>query len=247
VYLLRLAVVSLVLLGCVGEGNRAVRTPASPDADLASLLACHDSAVGGPTLRAVVAVEYELEITEPGFTVQGRYRATRSGEARIDITAGGERVFSEGWDGNAGWQLPQGATDPVPTSEEGAAALRHGLEQPGHLWTLADMPSNGHTVEWAELDGEDRSGARVLKLTLADGFESWYWLDPASCLITRSRNFRAFHPDVDPERKWTETVFTDVEVRDGVTRAMTTFNVDLMTGDTIGRTRLLAVQTLPGR
>jgi hypothetical protein len=218
---------------------------ALPDPGLAALLACHDRAVGGSALRAMPSVQYDLEITEPKFTVRGTYLATRSGVARIDVFAGAERVFSEGWDGTAGWQLPRGATESIPTSTDGAAALRHGLEQPGHLWTLADMPRNGHHLQWAEPDSGDAGKARVVKLTLQDGFETWYGVDPNSCLIIWSRNFRAFHPDVDPARKWTETRFTDFRSREGVTRPWLSLNIDLATGDTIGRTRIVAIRT-PG-
>ena len=101
------------------------------------------------------------------------------------------------------------------------------------------------TMQWAGPDSENAGKARVVKLTLQDGFETWYGVDPESCLIIWSRNFRAFHPDVDPGRKWTETRYADFRSHDGVTRPWLSLNIDLATGDTIGRTRIEAIRT-PG-
>ncbi len=213
----------------------------SSEAELERLLACHDAAVGGPALRAFTEVAYDLEITEPTFSVQGRYVANRAGTMRIDVFAGGTRVYSEWFDGTRAFEQARDASEGVEVGGDAAAALRHGIEQPGHLWTLADMRANGHRVEWAEPDTTDRSDERALKLTLRDGFEQWYWVDPVTCRIARKRNFRAFHPTVDPTRKWTETRYADFEAHDGVTRAMTTFDIDVATGDTIGRTRIRSV------
>jgi hypothetical protein len=237
---------TLATAACVrGAGSGRSDSPAG-NTELAALLRCNDRAVGGPALRSINEVSYDLTISEPTFTVTGHYTAVRGREVRIDIFAGDERVYSEGWDGTAGWQLPRKASERIPSSPEGAAALRHGLEQPGHLWTLADMPTNGHRVEVAPRDGRDPAGTAVLKLTLEDGAETWYWLDAASCLVVRSRGFHAFHPDVDSTRKWTETRYTDFEVHDGVTRPMMTYNIDVVSGDTIGRTRVLAVNARRG-
>lgn len=221
----------LALVGCA---------PAPTELD--QLLACHDKAVGGPSLRALTAVEYDLEITEPTFSVQGHYRATRAGTMRIDIVAGGKRVFSEGFDHGAGWQMEADSTRRTPVSADGSAALRHGIEQPGHLWTLADMIPNGHAVELVAPDAGDDPASRILKVTLRDGFATWYWVDTTSCLVTKSRNFRAFHPDADSTRKWTETHRAGYERHDGVMRPMLEFNVDLLTGDTIGRGRVVSVR-----
>jgi hypothetical protein len=219
----------------------------SRDASLTDLLACNDRAIGGDALRQQQLVEFDLEIVEPSFEVDGFFVAARDSAVSIDIFADGERVFSEGWDGSAGWQLQQGATEPVPTSEAGAAALRHGLEQPGHLWTLQDMVKNGHTVELVTDLGQEDPGTRLVKLTLRDGFESWYRIDYTNCHVVAKRDFRAFHPDVDSEERWIESRFEDFRSQDGVTRAWTTLDVDVVTGETVGRTRLVAVRSVAKR
>lgn len=240
-----IGLVVVALCACSHPPRDAGHPPRDPARTLSELLECNDRAVGGTALRAAQSVEYELDIVEPTFSVRGRYRADRKGTASIDIFASGRRVFSEGWNGSAGWQLPQDTQDTIPTSEAGAAPLRHGIEQPGHLWTLKDMTRNGHTVELIDDPGEGPADSPLIQLTLRDGFESWYRIDPSTCQVVGKRDFRAFHPDVDPEERWLEARFTDFRTEGGITRAWTTFNVDLATGDTIGTTRLLSVRYTP--
>jgi hypothetical protein len=224
------------------------QSPPPPDPSLEWLLACHDRAVGGPALRAAQRVEYDLSMEEQGMSLHGRYRAVREGTGgrmRIDVFSGKTRVFSEWWDGKNAWQLPQDATEPVVSRVDGSEALRHGLEQPGHLWTLADMQKNGHSVA---LEGRDTIGGvgyQVVKLTLADGFTNWYWLNPTTCHIERTRNFRAFHPDQDAKRKWIETVFDDFRTVQGVARPYRERTLDLATGGTISTGRILALRLDP--
>jgi len=217
----------------------------SGDLTLAQLLACHDSAVGGPALRAVQRQEYRISIEEGGATLRGRYRATRDGRTRIDVFADSIRVFSEGWDGQHGWELPQGAAAPTPTSSPATAALWHGLAQPGHLWTLADMKRNGHAVALAGRETIEATSYYVVMLTLSDGFRIWYLLDPTTCLIVRKRDFRAFHPNLDRQQKWIESVFDEFRTEHGITRPYRERSVDRATGKTLSTTRVLAIELEP--
>ena len=84
-----------------------------------------------------------------------------------------------------------------------------------------------------------------MKLTLADGFINWYWVNRSSCQIERSRNFRAFHPDQDATRKSIETVFEDFRTVRGVTRPHRDRTIDMATGQTIGTSRILALRFDP--
>jgi hypothetical protein len=230
----------------LATGLGLLQAPEPRDRSLADLLACHDSAVGGPALRAVRRLEYRLVIEEAGMTLRGRYRATRDGRMRIDVFAGGTRVYSEGWDGRRAWQLPQDSTRPVPSAAQAGAALRHGLEQPGHLWTLADMPGNGHTLTLMGRELVDGTRYYVVRLTLADGFRSWYLVDPTTCLVGRKRDFRAFHPDQDPNRKWIESVFDEFRTVGGITKSYRTRDVDRASGKVISTTRVLDIALDPG-
>jgi hypothetical protein len=230
-------ILSTLAVASTPDGTDAA-AGAAPGMSLDQLLACNDAAVGGDRLRAASRVDYDLEIEEPTFAATGHYYATRSGEMRIDVYMNGERVFSEGRDATGAWEQSKDAVAPRPASEDGAAALRHGIEQPGHLWTLADMPRNGHAVTLEGRDTIEGISWYVVRLTLSDGFENWYRLHPESCQITRSRNFRAYHPAADATRRWTESVFEEYTDFDGIRKARVTRDVDLATGQTVGRTRI---------
>ena len=222
--------------------------PSTSDPSLDRLVACHDRAVGGGSLRTVQRLDYDLAIEEQGMVLRGRYRAAREGIAgrmRIDVYAGETRVFSEAWDGRRAWQLPQDAEEAVQARREGADGLRHGLEQPGHFWTLADMRRNGHTLALEGSDTADGRTYQVVKLTLADGFPTWYWINPATCLIERSRTFRAFHPDQDSTRTWLETVFEDFRTANRITRPYRDRSRDLARDTTIATARILALKFDP--
>ena len=226
-----------ILVACViVSGVGACGDPqALRHTDLQELLTCNDEAVGGDALRAASRVDYDLDIAEPNSQTTAHYSATRAGEMRIDVYRDGERVYTEFLDSNGAWELPQDAPAPRPASADGAAALRHGLEQPGHLWTLADMTRNGHAVSLEDGETIDGVDYRVVKVTLRDGFPIWYWIDEKTCLIARSRNFRAYHPDLDPTRRWTESVFEDYEEFDGIRKPRVTRDVDFATGTTVGQ------------
>jgi hypothetical protein len=209
---------------------------------LDALLACADRAAGGDSLRARADVTYVLDIVEPAFHAVGRYRATRSGTARIDIFVDSVRVFSEGWEWGAGWDQ-RGGDAPRRTviPPASGSALRHGIEQPGHLWTLADMTRNGHAIVIAGRDTIGGLPYAVLRVTLADGFNVWYWVNPTTCLIERNRNFRAFHPDLDSTRAWTETRFSDYRATRGVVKPWLSTTVEVPSGKVLGTTRVVSL------
>jgi hypothetical protein len=46
-------------------------------------------------LEAVDSIEVDLHITDPGFEVDGIYRAAGPGRMRVDVRAGGGQVFTE--------------------------------------------------------------------------------------------------------------------------------------------------------
>lgn len=226
----------MLVLGAAGPlyGSTSPKVPT-----LAEVVQCNARAAGAGALAALGAVAYRLEIAEPGFIAQAYYRVTREGRMRIDIHVDGDRVFSEGHDGKTAWSWKAGDDHAVPAGEQGEAALRHGVEQPGHLYALIHLPDNGHQMRLAGMDNDGDREYAVIEVILSDGFRQWYWVNRESCLIERNRSFRAFHPDLDSTEKWVETRFSDFRDIDGVTRAFTSENVDLASGEILGTTRIL--------
>src|SRR5436853_1702904 len=104
-----------VLLGC----NRHLLT-------VDDVIERNTKAMGGrAAIEAVQSIEVNLHIVDPGFEVDGIYRAARPGRMRIDVQHEGRRVFTEAFDGQNGWQAHE--QDPKGTaSTKATAALRHG-------------------------------------------------------------------------------------------------------------------------
>jgi len=64
------------------------------------------SAMGGrAAIEAIHSIEINLHITDPGFQVDGIYRAARPGRMRIDVQTGGKHVFTEAFDGRQGMAI----------------------------------------------------------------------------------------------------------------------------------------------
>jgi hypothetical protein len=184
--------------------------------DLETMIARHVAARGGAAaIESVGTFECDLHIVEPSFEVDGTYVATRDGRMRIDISAGGERVFTEALDrGRAwSWSANSGVSE---GSAAGAAALRHGIEFPFKLFGLHEMRVRGHHLEAAGRETVEGIDYHVLKMKLDDGFEVRYYLHPYTWLIERERTKRALHVDVDPIPEWIETVYGDYRPVGGV-------------------------------
>jgi hypothetical protein len=158
----------------------------------------HTKAVGGrAAIEAIQSIEFDLHITDPKFEVDGIYFAARPGKMRIDVNAGGDHVFTEAFDGQKGWE---GKGTSQKATEKATAALRHGVELPGKLFGLHELKARGHRIELAEREKIDGIVYYVLQLTLNDGYAATLYVDPNSWLITRRRDVRPLHVDVDPHR-----------------------------------------------
>lgn len=220
----------------------AVSATAEGGDPLESILNCNAEATGGePALAAVDNLRIVLDIREPAFEVSGTYVASRDGRMRIDIEAGGERVFAEGLIGGHAWQwTPDGGV--TASRAEGAAALRHGIESPGRFWTLGQLQARGLGIELLETGPLARDGEWQLRLTRDDGSAFDYFLDRETCLPTREVSRRAFHPDADATEVSVETVFSEPERFDGVLRFRRGESRNLDTGEWLGTTVLRSAE-----
>ena len=194
------------------------------------LIERHVRAVGGrAAIEAVHSIRIDLHITDPGFEVDGSYIAARPGWMRIDIKAGGQHVYTEALNSTRAWQW-KGKGRPVDESAIGTAALRHGVELPGHLFGLHEMQARGHRLEAAGSEKIDGSNYHVLRVTLADGYSTTFYVDPDSWLITRRRDVRPLHPDVDPTPTTIENRMSDFRRVGGLLFPFFSTDTDLATG-----------------
>jgi hypothetical protein len=186
-------------------------------------------AMGGrDRIESVQTLEVTLHIKDPGFEVDAVYHAARPGKMRIDILDHGQRVYMERFDGARGWQWSgkeEREEGVVPT-----AALRHGVELPGNLFGLHELQKRGHRLELTGREKVDGVDYYVLRLVFADGYESSLYVDPQTWRITRRRDVRALHPDVDPIKTTIESRKSDWRQVDGLWFAFASEDVDLNTG-----------------
>jgi hypothetical protein len=215
---LPLCLLSLVQL--TGYGQRAVT--------LDDIIAHNTEAMGGRDLiESVRTLEVTLHIKDPGFEVDAVYHAARPGKMRIDILDNGQRVYMERFDGAKGWQWTgkeEKQEGVVPT-----ATLRHGIELPGTLFGLHELQKRGHRLELAGRENIDGLDYYVLRLVFADGYESSLYIDPQTWRITRRRDIRALHPDVDPTKTTIESRKSDWRQVDGLWFPFASQDIDLKT------------------
>lgn len=199
---------------------------------------------GRQTVEAVGSVEVDLHITDPGFEVDGIYRAARPGRMRIDVQSGGKHVFTEAFDGNNGWEW-DGKGDAKPESAKAAAALHHGVELPGKLFGLHELEQRGDRLELLGREKIDDIDYYALRLTLNDGYITTLYVDPQSWLITRRRDVRPLHVDIDPTPTTIEQTSSDFRPVAGVQFAFASTEVDLKTGKELERSKINNIKVNP--
>lgn len=215
-------IAALLLVGCQANDRDS----------LAELIERHTESRGGEkAIENVHSLRFDLEITEPGFTVRGDYVATRDGYMRIDIYAGSERVFTEALGPDGGWQLLQGATIPEDLSADGESALKRGLI--GNLYGLHELAKFGYELSLAEAETGDTEQFWAIDQVAPDGHSQRLFMDKSSFLVTRTIDTSALHPDLDSTKLQTETQFSDFEASAGVSFARLTEKVDTATAQVV--------------
>ena len=213
---------------------------------LAEVIAHNTEAMGGEqAIEAVQSVSVSLHIVDPDFAVDGVYRAARPGKMRIDINADGKNVYTEAYDGKRGWQRKGEGQPIVDESEKATATLRHGVELPGHLFGLHEMSERGHKLELVGREKIDGTEYYALRLTLADGYTTSLYVDPQSWLITRRRDERPLHVDIDPTPTTIEQRMSDFRKVNGITFSFANTETDLKTGKLLETTSIRDITVNP--
>lgn len=225
-------------------------------ADLDTILAENHKAHGGDAYGQIHAVRARLLIKEPTVEFEGVYTASREGLMRIDIYSEGQRVYAEGLmetpGGVCAWEWYPGMTaedSAKCVGETESAALRHGIEMPGHFYTLQDVREHGAKVELiGEVqndDGGEGSPEWQLRVTLPDGFSRDYFVDQESHRITRGFDRRAFHPGIDATEITVETRVSEPFILDGVLRSRRQESYNVETGEWLNTTLVLLAEHNP--
>jgi outer membrane lipoprotein-sorting protein len=212
---------------------------------LDDIIARNTEAMGGPAaIEGVKTIEVELHIVDPGFEVDGTYHAARPNRMRIDVKADGKRVFVEAFDGKRGWQW-NGKGEAVEASPKATAALRRGVELPGKLYGLHELTGRGYRVELAGREKIEGIDYYALKVRSNDGFDATFYVDPTTWLITRRRDVRPLHVDVDPTPTTIEHRSSDFRKVGGIPFAFHSEEVDLQTGKVLETTTVKEIRINP--
>jgi hypothetical protein len=200
-----------------------------------------DAMGGRAAIEAVQSVEIDLHIKDPSFEVDGTYYAARPGKMRIDVNAGGKHIITEAFNGQSGWEW-EGKGEQKAASEKGTTALRHGVELPGKLFGLQELEARGHKMRSIGREQIDGTNYYVLQLVLNDGYTVSLYVDPNSWLVTRRRDVRPLHVDVDPTPTMIEQVSSDFHEVSGVKFPFATTETDLNTGKLLESTTTKSVK-----
>ncbi len=212
--------------------------------DLDRLLELHTEARGGQeAFESVTSLRVELHLLEPEFEADLVYQAMRPHMARVDVTIGGQLVFTEAINDSGAWQQAGRDHTPVPSSPEGTAALHRGAI--GNLYGLHELPGLGYRLRL--LDPADIEGTlyHTVEVTAPDGHAEYHYIDPESYLVTRQRKMHAIHPDMDPTERWIETRSSDFRTIDGVVRSFRSVDWDLNTGEQVQVIEIRRVELNP--
>jgi hypothetical protein len=222
----------IVLFGC----NRALTVD--------DVIDRNTKAMGGrAAIEAVQSIKVSLHISDPGFEADGVYSAARPGKMRIDVSTAGKHVFTEAFDGQRGWEW--NGKESTTASPKATAALQHGVELPGKLFGLHELKQRGHQVALVGREKIDGTNYYALGLTLKDGYRTTLYVDPNTWLITRRRDVRPLHVDIDPTPTTIEQKSWDFREISGVQFAFAGSETDLKTGKLLESSLIKEIKVNP--
>lgn len=200
---------------------------------LPQLLDSNATAMGGrarlDSLRSVVTLRTPTSLTTlklPHFVLVEGFDST------------GSVSYAEGYNGRQAWEQTSRDSARRVVTGRPEVALRRVVQWPGNLLSLHRLAAFGHALDLEGTETIDGAVHYRIRLTLADGFQRWYFVDAQTFRIARARDRRELHAN-DGNTRNIETVFADYRQVDGYWFPFTVFERDLRTGDRLfGRTVL---------
>ena len=234
-YSRRHAIGTFLALAVTARASQASITRAVPNLSLAEVIRRHTNARGGARkLDSVHAMTTAVAITEKGSVLEGHYSCNDTRAWRIDVYAGGKHVFCEGLDKGGPWLWPAGDSSAHEAVPDARKTGIQGIEF--NLYGLHRFPARGHALS---LDGRellDGVDYYVVKAVMKDGYTTYLYVNPASWMVDRRRDFRAFHPDIDPKKVYAEKRYDDFRKVDGIVSAFSEKQVNWKTGEEVNST-----------
>ncbi|PYK71725.1 MAG: hypothetical protein DME44_06990, partial [Verrucomicrobia bacterium] len=103
----------------------------------------------------------------------------------------------------------------------------------------------GHRIELDRREKIDGINYYVLRLTLSDGYLTTLYVDPKNWLVTRRRDVRPLHVDVDPTPTTIEQRNSDFRTIGGVQFAFASSETDLQSGKVLETAVIRGVKINP--
>jgi hypothetical protein len=210
---------------------------------LNNIILKNTAAIGGTAaVKAIHNLRMKLHIVENRLDLGGVYVADDLERMRIDIYAGDQRLYTEGYDGKRAWSLSKRETKGAFQGEHATAALRHGVELPGKIFWLYQLREKGAKISLEGTHVIDGTKFFVLRVVLRDGFVVHLYVSSESFLIERMRDKRALHPNIDQDTAYLESVYNDFKKTDGVVRAFKDKQIDMRSGIVLSTTDIESVR-----
>jgi len=214
---------------------RASQTSIFRALPLSEVIRRHTNARGGAArLDAVHALSSDVEITEKTSRLQAHYSCSDSPAWRIDVYSAGRHVFCEGLDGSGPWLWPAGDGSAHDAVEDARKTGIQGIEF--NLYGLHRFQARGHSLS---LDGRellDGVDYYVIKVAMKDSYETYLYINPNTWMIDRRRDFRAFHPDIDPKKAYAEKRYGSFRAVEGIVSPFSEKQINWKTGELVNST-----------
>ena len=226
------------------RANRPSVLNGKPNLSLSQVIGRHTIARGGAAkLDAVHALSTDVVISEKGSTLQGHYSCNDSPAWRIDVYDHGHHVFCEGLDGAEPWLWPASDSSAHEAVPDAKKTEIQGIEF--NLYGLHRFPARGHVLS---LDGRellDGVDYYVIKVVMKDSYETYLYVNPTTWMIDRRRDFRAFHPDIDPKKVYAEKRYGDFRRFRGIVSPFSEKQVNWKTGEEVNSTAVKSIADNP--
>jgi hypothetical protein len=204
---------------------------------LSAVVARHTKARGGAAaIDAINSERAEIAIEENGSTLNGIYQCGKEPFWRIDVYDGSKHVFCEGLDGAGPWLWPQKALQARDAVPDAKRTGLQGIEF--NMYGLHRFSERGHRLSLDGREAADGTNYFVIHVLMKDAYETYLLINPATWLIDRRRDFRAFHPDYDATRKMIDKRYSDYRSVAGVQTAFVEQQYDMATGKLVNASRV---------
>jgi len=197
---------------------------------LNELMRLHITEMGGQTVNQLSTVEFIgiYSENENDFEIKAiRKRGEFMYNEIRDKT--GALVYTQGYDGQFAWEKK--ASDEMKKLVLGKpkSTIYHNSQLPGghpfkHIYTLME---NGHKIAYLRQEKVEQQNYFVLLITLADGFQSEYFMNADNYRIERYRF------DSDAKCSTIEVVFDDFRIINGMLFSFSNIRKELETGKVI--------------